>query len=241
MKKEDTRVLRRISAMLLIILTFTVCATGCDLSNIFNFGEKNDNEQDDDSNISGPIYEIGYCTYKSDKTVFDIDDVTLDFYYSNKVMNQVGDLKFLPGFVENAMSIPYFELFFVDEEENKYLIKRVEENFISEKYISKVTFEDDLVENVFRPTDIKYNHSEAITIPKELFKKDKGVIKFEIRGLNIHFSDEIKSLRNIDYITSLDIAYKVEGDKVILISKTNSCRGLLGKRYWKNDDGTYNF
>ncbi|MBQ9760358.1 MAG: hypothetical protein IJW16_03295, partial [Clostridia bacterium] len=68
------------------------------------------------------------CAYKSDKTVFDIDDVTLTFYYGGDFYDSL-ELE-----LEKGYNIPWFELYFKDENGKKYFIRRVEENLVSEKY-----------------------------------------------------------------------------------------------------------
>ena len=143
------------------------------------------------------------CAYRSDKTEFNINDVTLTFYYG--------------GFFEYSIDIerrdrfsyPTFELSFYDEESDKrILIRKVEENLVSDKYRAYVTNTN------FFTRVISYNHSEEITIPKELFNKDFGIIYFCIYGANVRENAEVRR------ITSAQISYKKDGDTITLLGET---------------------
>ena len=140
-----------------------------------------------------------YCAYKSEKKVFHIDDVTLDFYYGG-IYNEY-DLE------HRGESYPEFELWFWNDSGDKSLIKEVKENFVSEKY---------------RCTDVSgsrndgylklvYNHSEKLTIPKELLVGESGKIHFMIYGEKIAETDQ-----KIELITGATICYEIDGGNVIL-------------------------
>ena len=149
------------------------------------------------------------CAYKSDKTKFDIDDVTLDFYYGVLFIH-----------IENIIetySYPIFEVFFDNDDGDKHIIKRVEENFVSEKYRWEYDLDefdyDELDYGKFdhiEPTK-KFNHSESITIPKKLFSRDSGIIWFVISGANV--AEDETEFQSFAWIS---IYYKVTGEKVIL-------------------------
>ena len=113
------------------------------------------------------------AAYRSDKTIFDIEDVTLTFYYGGDYDNDIEDIR------ENIYNIPSFDIYFTDEYGNEILVKTVEENFVSDKYNLDVIYG-----NWYR-TEFIFNHSESITIPKEMFTEESGVIYFSIKGTNI--------------------------------------------------------
>ena len=143
---------------------------------------------------------IFQCAYKSDKTVFDIDNVTLDFYYGGYYNPSVEyELIFT--------DIPSFELYFEDDGGEKYYIKQVEENFISEKYNCE------FIDNGEYIIDIIFNYSESITIPKEIFTKDSGYIYFTIYGKNVRNHNPQTEL-----ITGIGFYYKVIGGGKVLLS-----------------------
>ncbi len=196
MKKEHTRLLRRISAVLLIILTFTVCATGCELEDVLNSVVK----AKDEPTCVGK-HNSFHCAYKSNKTEFDINDVTLEFFYGTYVYTDVEFMR------EHGSTVPGFELYFSNDQEQEYLIKRVEEDLVSEKYHSEYNKDEKRYD---------FTHSETITIPKELFTKEKGYVYFFLR--------EISNADNYPTkfsLTSVDIYYEVIGDKVIISETYN--------------------
>ena len=138
------------------------------------------------------------CAYRSMKTEYDIDNVTLDFYYG---CWQFPDIEY----VLDLYDIPLFELYFKEAGGEKYLIKRVEENFISKKYYC------DILEDGEYNINIIFNYSESITIPKEIFTKDSGLLYFQIYGKSIG-----KYTLENDYIAGSGFYYKVIGEKVLI-------------------------
>ena len=151
-----------------------------------------------------PYGEMDFsCGYRSDKTEFDIDDVTLTFYYGGSYEYNI------ESEIKNTFSYPAFELYFCDEKlDNRILVKRVEENLVSEKYRAYSTLK------FFNKHVIEYKHSEIITIPQELFAEDLGIIYFCLYGANVRESSEVK------IITSVQIAYQKNGDTITLLGET---------------------
>ncbi|MBE7088633.1 MAG: hypothetical protein E7370_03845 [Clostridiales bacterium] len=143
---------------------------------------------------------IFYCAYRSDKTEFDIDNVTLDFYYGGYYY-QGAEFE-----LENAHDFPSFELYFEEDNGNNFFVKRVEENFVSDKYSCEVVYDEN-----WHITEIRYNHSEQITIPSEVFTKENGQIWFEIHSAN---ANDIES--EVKCITGISIFYQVSNGRVIL-------------------------
>lgn len=158
---------------------------------------------------SGFIFESGapipsdFFAYKSDKTEFDLNDVTLTFYYGGLFSSGIEYEK------ENLRNIPEFELVFINYNsdtniEERVVVKKVEENFVDEKY--QVTLVNDIETNTKR---VEFNHCEELTVPAELFIGESGRIVFLASGkntLNSHYSIDGYCL----------IYYEKKGDKVIL-------------------------
>ena len=145
------------------------------------------------------------CAYESDKTEFDINNVTLEFSYG---MYFFGSVEW--ELEHCSQRFAYHDIYIESCQKNgdKTLIKRAEEDFISEKYrVTKVYDEN----NNFVRWD--FNCSEMITIPKEVFSKDKDHLVFRIYGEAL-VDDGIPSYRLLS--SEVGIAYKVKGDKVIL-------------------------
>lgn len=144
-----------------------------------------------------------YCAYKSDKTEFDIDNVTLFFYYGGYYYQGI------EYELENIHDFPYFELYFTDDDGVKYFVKRVEENFVSEKYRCDIVRDDN-----WYITEVKFNHSESITIPPEVFKKDTGKIYFSVYSTNLRENNAQEKC-----IASIYIFYKNSNGKIVLSSQ----------------------
>ena len=141
-----------------------------------------------------------YCAYKSDINEFNIDDVTLEFFFGGHYASGVEHE------LSHSRNYPTFDLYFVDEEGNRYFVKRIEENFVSDKYSCEVVYDEN-----WYITEIRYNHSEQITIPSEVFTKENGQIWFEIHSANANdIEPEVKC------ITGISIFYQVSNGRVVL-------------------------
>lgn len=203
---------RRIYRVLLILMIFSLLVTGC--------GQNADTVPDNgngetDTNV-GAVLESGFnpsddaceiplfhCAYRSNKTEFDIDDVTLDFYYGGDYSN-LGieyDLQ--------QHNFPVFEIYFKNETHDRCFVKRVEENLVSEKYRCKFIYDDNR-----NAIEIIFNHSESITIPREIFTENEGVIYFTIYSQNVNYTNS-----SVEFITGKAIFYKVIEGKVVLSSQ----------------------
>lgn len=153
----------------------------------------------------------GYAAFSSDKDSFDINDVTLTFYYGDSYSSGVeADLSF--------RSYPIFDVYFTHFNQgkyDKYLVKHVEENFVSEKYRCFLTH--DYIYAIYYGgyvldiVDVQYNHSEEFTIPKEVFIKESGVIFFRVKGDNVRDNDP-----RMEHMAGIDIYYKIVDGRVIL-------------------------
>ena len=144
-------------------------------------------------------YPMFRCAYKSDKTEFDINDVTLTFYYGGLYSLYLQEER-------SSISYPGYELYFSNDwtELKKMLIKQVEDELISEKY--RFT-----TKKFFCYNFCEFNYFVELTIPKELFGNEEGVIWFSIYSRNINNEDEI--------FETIDVYYKKDGDKIILSTK----------------------
>lgn len=156
------------------------------------------NVPDDPSEVP-PSPPARYCAYKSNKTEFDMDDVTLFFFFGGYYKSGV-------EYEIKHSSFPTFELYFGDDYGRKFLVKQIEENFVSQKYSCDVIYDQN-----HYITEIVFNHSEKITIPKEIFTEETGKIYFLISGKN-----EVQNNASEIIITSTYVFYKKVGEKVVL-------------------------
>lgn len=148
-----------------------------------------------------------YMGYKAIKKTFDIDSVNLILSFGVMSYNEI-DTEFIEIAREyGGWDISEFEIYFADEYGNNIMARKVAENFISEKY--RVTFVTDELNNICY---FVFNHSEEITIPKELFTENEGIIKICIGGMNVAGDEP-----GYEVLCNEHIKYQlVENDKVIL-------------------------
>ena len=203
--------IRSICLVLIALLLFCLFITGCRQLDNKPSGDSS-GENDSQSNVNA-LLENGfrpsnsaadapanYCAYKSDTNEFNIDDVTLEFFFGGHYASGVEHE------LSHSRNYPTFELYFVDEEGNRYFVKRIEENFVSDKYSCEVVYDEN-----WYITEIRYNHSEQITIPSEVFTKENGQIWFEIHSANANdIEPEVKC------ITGISIFYQVSNGRVVL-------------------------
>ena len=176
-------------ALFLIFSTLIIC-TACK------------NTDSEDGPHSGYLLPTNICAIKGDKIVFDIDDVTLDFYYGVHYSSDA----YKGIMLLEQQSFPTFDVLFKDEKGKEYIVKHVEENFVSEKYRVQEIYDEN-----YNVIDTVFNHSETLTVPKEVFIYNHGYFWFEVRGDN-----KSKVGTKNQTITGKCIHYKVKDDKVIL-------------------------
>ena len=146
MKLTATKRERRIFRLLLILMIFSLLVTGCGQ----NADTDPDNGNGETDTSVGAVLESGFkpsssgepsppedfCAYKSDTNEFDIDNVTLDFFFGGHYPSGV-EFELTHG-----RNYPAFDLYFIDEDDNKFFIKHIEENFVSEKYSCECTYDE---------------------------------------------------------------------------------------------------
>ena len=231
MKKRIANVLGR---CLLLLIIFALFATGCenldsekascsnDETGVGDNGSGSeapestpdtDNEQENgeisDEGLKSGFSSSGetsffFVAYQSDKKEFDINDVTLEFSYGGWFIHHPDGT-----ICQCSKNYPYFDIYFKNEDGGKIFVKRVEENFVSEKYNCKLIFD----ENHYI-VDVEFNHSEILTIPKEIFTREKGII-----WISLHGEDVSQDPVEYGWFASNYIHYKVEGDMVYLSTK----------------------
>lgn len=141
-----------------------------------------------------------FCAYKSDTNEFDIDNVSLTFFYGAVFSSDINHEH------EYGRNIPEFDIYFGDANgEPIYEIEHRNENFISEKYRCEI------IRDKNNSVKISFNYSEKINIPKSLFSEKQGVIRFCIRGINVNEFNPIPQI-----ITGKYINYDIINEKVIL-------------------------
>jgi len=186
-----------IIVIILFILTFTgFMLTGCNNSLSVGF-----------DGVRGDPAPSDYCAYSSDVSEFNINNVTLEFYYGG-IFSE--DIEYERSHGKNIGKIKlYFqnpaisEFFILDPVtyENLYFIKESDEDYTSETHRWKG--------NLYEAGE-----GDIITIPKDLFVNERGVIGFYVFG---------KDKNQIDYpnneykcVSGINIYYKVNGDRVKL-------------------------
>ncbi len=138
--------------------------------------------------------------YKSDKREFDLDNVTMDFYYGHLI----------PGvWMEETTFYIEFE-----NGDKKILVKTINgDDFFNGEYT--VDWSTD-TKSIFSFSLYDYNHHETITIPRELFVGEKGSFRFQ---MSMKYLTEEGNGDYREGMAGVRLYYKVDGDKVILSDK----------------------
>ena len=195
MKLNKTKILARVM-LVVVLLTNTLGLVSCGNKGIKS-GFYYVKLGSDDA-----LYPMFRCAYKSDKTEYKINDVTLTFYFGG-----LYSLNLREGY---DISYPVYELYFSNNwnDLQKNLIKHVEDELISEKY--RFTTKSVLFYNF-----CEFNYSVELTIPEALFEDAEGVIWFSLYSRNIN--DEFEEMKMLE---TIDVYYKKDGDKIFLSSET---------------------
>ena len=149
-----------------------------------------------------------YFAYRSEKRTLDIDSVKLTISFGVLSYNEI-DAAFIEYKREYAgWDIPEFKIYFADEDgSNIQTAREVKESFINEKYRVKGVVDEP--NNLY---SYVFNHSEEITIPKELFTESEGIIKICVGGMNVAGNEPEYAVLCYEYIK-----YQlIENNKVVL-------------------------
>jgi hypothetical protein len=175
-KRKLKKAIGKSIGMILILLTIVSTASGCltsSKSNVLVGGALLETDREAQSGESHPVR----LAFKNETDRFDIGDVTLEFLYG-------GVWGELDATLQGSYNYPYFEIGFENDEGQKVIVKEVEENLVSEKYRYVIKYDLD-GNGSYYVSERKFNHSEELTIPKELFTKTYGSIVFALYGENI--------------------------------------------------------
>ncbi|NCA92313.1 hypothetical protein EOM82_03560 [bacterium] len=148
-----------------------------------------------------------FCAYSSEVSEFDINDVTLEFFYGG-IFSENIEVERIQGrhigkvklFFHNP-ALGKFDILNHLSYENLYFIKESEEDYTSEAHRWKGNLYEE-------------GEGEIITIPKELFVGESGVIGFLVFGKD----EKHRDYPDIEYerVSGKSIYYKVNGDRVML-------------------------
>lgn len=153
---------------------------------------------------SPPVRWPCHMGYKSDKRTVDIDNVKLTLSFGVLLIFEIDD-EYIEYERENGWDIPEFEIYFADESGNNiHTVREVKESFILEKYRVAYMYKEGGY--------YAFNHSEEITIPKELFTESEGVIKICVGGMNVAGDNP-----RYEVLCYEDIKYQlIENNQVVL-------------------------
>lgn len=209
------KTMKKTIAFILMICTLALSMVSCDFAGIFNKNTDLDNSftpqssgleygfKLENGNEETPIH---FCAYRCENNTFDIDDVTLIFYFGVYYFSTA------EYHIKSTESFPSFEIYFTNDDNEMILMKKVDENFISEKYHCELIYGEN-----HSITEVKYNYSETFTIPKKIFNKETGRIYFAIYGINATLHEP-----TVEWITGVGINYKVTNGKVTLSNKNST-------------------
>ena len=145
---------------------------------------------------------------KSSRSHFDIDDVTLDFYFGDNFIN--------PQHIE-MYGNRFFDIYFTSRSASywgesygiKHLAKRVEESYFSKEYEYKRINLIDCGD--FNRYEYEFKKCHTLTIPREIFIGNAGHFYVELRFTEIKEQDDWG-----EAFFSVRLYYKVKYGKVVL-------------------------
>ena len=141
MKVTTNRQKKGVFRLVLLLMMTALLVTGCEQNPSLPTEEQGEPpsaglEVGFDASSQGEESLPISCAYRSDKTEFDIDDVTLDFYYGRPIYSS-------PEYLwENVMNVPSFDVCFSNGAGLQIHVKHVEENLVSEKYRCKLIYDE---------------------------------------------------------------------------------------------------
>ena len=128
---------------------------------------------------------------KSKTDIFKVDDVTFDIYYG---MYEEGDETPHSSYVQELTERPFFAMYIQEYNNRTYEendgagdicndYKKINGYYFIREIPSEEAFSGEyayILDDGFLASDVEYKHYETITIMKELFSKDKGIIIIKI-------------------------------------------------------------
>ena len=179
--------MKKLIALVLVITTLVLTLTGC-------FWREDDTSEEycwGDEGLGFPEYQHLNAKVTSDKLEFDINDVTLDFYYcfyclDDETIEEVkSDYHYGTGeeYWEATYAIYLSNTsYLMFEGENDRIIdyeNKVNAQLI--KYIDhKELFDTNYGYTIYGINVIEYNHMEELTIPAEFFAPSYGTVYIHI-------------------------------------------------------------
>lgn len=174
-----------------------------------------------EGNLYGDPSPSDYCAYRSDVSEFDINDVTLEFFYGGifsesieyerSNIRNIGKVKlyfFAPALCENSECATQYDYQYGGRkcvnllcEDSRYFIKESQKDYTSEAHRWKGRLYED-------------GEGETITIPKELFVGERGLIEFMVFGKDENHREYPDN--EYELISGKIIHYKIYGYKVVL-------------------------
>ena len=186
--KGTAKILGRV---ILTVLILSLTLTGC--------GQESDNGIDTfTSNSGAPGFTIT-ADAKSPTSIFDINDVTLTFYFGQQMSPS------LENELENGTNYGCAYLYFENDDVDRSFIRRTEDPLTSETHRAWESWDGIRT----------YRHSEVLTIPAELFNKQIGEVRFEVAA-----ADNKSENKEPSVVTRVRLFYrKTDDGKIELNAK----------------------
>ena len=188
--------MKKLIALVLALTTLVLTLTGC----FWREDNTSEGYYWGDEGLGFPQYQNLNAKVTSDKLEFDINDVTLDFYYcfyclDDETIEEVQEhyhYQTNQGYWEATYAIYLSKTsYLLFEEENNYIIDY--ENKVNAQLIKYIDHEELFNTNYGYTTpigrQIEYNHSEKLTIPAEYFDPSWGVVFIHVVRLT-HWKDD---------------------------------------------------
>ena len=183
--KKGINALRRV---LLLILILSLALTGCGQG---------------DAGIDTFTSPAGWYSVtadaKSPMSIFDINDVTLTFYFGQSMSSS------LEHELEDGTNLGCAYLYFENDDGERSFIRKTEDPITSETHRSWHDYDGIRT----------YRHSEILTIPAELFNKQIGEVRFEVAAVDNRSENKDPSVH-----TRVRLFYRKTNDGKVEIKTT---------------------
>ncbi|NCA66465.1 MAG: hypothetical protein EOM87_00210 [Clostridia bacterium] len=217
---------KNIKTAILIILCLTLILDGC----CKEYGFKtNFCYPTTDNHTKASSNEL-VCDVVSNKSLFDISQVTMDFYFGYLTAYSYGfsEEEYESEYTENKFTTHYFQciaLYFqriVPDQEAFFSGTLIYDNYqnIENTFIVKEFTYDDFYNEDYGVTETKklykreltYSHYESFTIPSEIFVGEKGYFAFVVRAV---YQDQSSEKYFLSRAGLLKMYYKFIDENVV--------------------------
>lgn len=196
MRRLLTKIVCTATTVAIILSLFVACGERYDFENTSNvyFYITGYDDGLPNAKMAGSL-----AGYRASSEGYELDGVSPTFYFGT----MYGDKEYDKQYGRN---VSYVELYF-ENRENEYFIKKVEDYSADGKY------DIALLKRTERIGEVKYEHSEVITVPRELLVGESGRVKFRVDA-------KYEDYDETETIAWVNMYYKIANGRVKIYNET---------------------